>query len=191
LGSFADNLNLRDRKNHSIKDKATVEIEFGGNKDLKSRLNEAFLSEKLPLSKNILRVIVVAIYIFFIFWLGPDIIRRQAYFSRAALGVLGSIILVYFGIVHPVIAPFLSVLLDWKGSQVRKGIVSIEGITFTTPNGLTKLPWKQFYKANKTETSIVLFAEFTKPMAFPQNLFKTETDWHKFENWVDYYVKEN
>lgn len=174
-----------------------MEIEFQGKYERNTIFKALSLISKPTKWKAVTRIgLIVLVFIVFIAYFIAiidkgdlstyEIIRAARHF------ILFPFIAYYF--LKPYILPYFLTNKLLKDPVIQlpvTGFISEQGITFLYLSGNRKeIVWSSFVKKETRDDIIVLLAVDGVCSYFPRHFFKTNEDWNRVKQWVDFKVME-
>ncbi len=174
-----------------------MEIEFQGQYDKASIFKAVSLANKPSRRNKLIRigltVLFLAIYAaYFINLTGKENLSSLD-FLKSGRHLITLLIVAYF-LLQPYISSFFTAAGLWKNPAMQKplaGVISSQCITYiNATKEREEIAWENFAKKQMTKDLIVLLTADGVLLFFPRHFFKTDNDWQRVKQWVDFKVVE-
>lgn len=174
-----------------------MEIEFQGQYD-KTILFKAVSLANKPSKRNTtirigLTILFLAIYIAYFINVGSKETLSSFDILKVGRHLIALPVIAYF-FLQPYISSYFAASSLWKNPIMQKplaGAISSQGIAYiSSTKERQEIAWGSFAKKQMSENLIVLLTADGVLSFFPRHFFKTDDDWQRVKQWVDFKVAE-
>lgn len=174
-----------------------MEIEFQGQYDKPTIFKAVSLANKPSKRNTIIRIgftiLFLAIYIAYFINLGSKETLSSFDFLKAGRHLITLPIVAYF-LLQPYISSYFAASNLWKDPTMQRplaGAISSQGVAYiSSTKKRREIAWESFAKKQMSENLIVLLTADGVLSFFPRHFFKTDNDWQRVKQWVDFKVTE-
>ena len=174
-----------------------MEIEFQGQYDKATVFKAVALANKPSKRNSLIRigltVLFVAIYATYFITVADKDGLSSFEILRSGRHLITLPFIAYF-LLQPYISSFFAASNLWKNPNMQKplaGVISDQGIVYISlSKSRREIAWESFAKKRISEDLIVLLTADGVLSFFPRHFFKTEADWKRVKQWVDFKVAE-
>lgn len=174
-----------------------MEIEFQGLYDKATVFVAVRLANK-PTRRNAfirigLAILFIAIYIAYFISVASEESLSSFEIIRSGRHLITLPVIAYF-LFQPAISSYQSATNLWKNPTMQKplaGAISGQGVAYISPTkGRREVAWESFAKKQVAENLIVLLTADGVLSIFPRHFFKSDDDWKRVKQGVDFKVVE-
>lgn len=174
-----------------------MEIVFQGYYDKGTLFKAISLANKPSKRSTIFRIGITVLFI------GIYIVYFLSLASKESLSTyellrsgrhLFSLVFIAIFLLQPYISSYFTALKIWKDPLMQEplsGYLSSQGVAYRSSSGTEKIiSWASFAKKQTTDTLLVLLTADGVVSFFPRSFFKTDDDWRRAKQLVDFNVVE-
>lgn len=174
-----------------------MEVEFQGQYDRASLFRAVALANQPSRRGAILRIglatLILVVYVVYFVHAALEDTSSTFDILRAGRHLVTMLIFAGF-LLWPYISSRFTASKIWKGSSVQcmlTGRISSEGTVVLRASGAQEeTPWERFAKKRISDDLIVLLTADGILFMFQRNFFKTDRDWQRVKQWVNFEVLE-
>lgn len=171
-----------------------MDIEFSGEYDRKEFFRAVALANMPSRRGRLLRIALLAVIAAFFIALVADYVKQGNQRPDKILRIAINVVVLGYFLLSPYISSRRIASSLWKSSiepsPFTEGRVGGQGITYVSGSSEKEFPWESFSQARKARDLVVLVTADGVMSVHPRHFFRSDQDWARFQQLVDYYVVE-
>jgi len=174
-----------------------MEIEFQGQYDKATVFKAVYLANKPSKRNSLIRIVLTVLFVVIYAAYFLTVASKESLSSfemlRSSRHLITLPIIAYF-LLQPHISSYIAATNLWRNPTMTKpltGVISGQGVAYISlTKGRREITWEKFTKSQTTDNLIVLLTADGILSFFPRHFFKTDNDWKRVQQWVDFKVVE-